>query len=187
MNQHSVRAVLLDRDGVINYDSPDYILSVEAWRPIPGSLEAIARLRREKIDVAIVSNQSALGRSMLDQATFQAIHAKMMLAIEEAGGMIAHTAYCPHAPEDACECRKPKPGLVFDTLRALGLEACADETVFIGDSVRDVQAAVAAGVRPVLVQTGYGDAGKIHARSAKLYPGIEAYSDLASAVASVLE
>ena len=187
MKQHSIRAVLLDRDGVINYDSPDYILSPHDWRPIPGSLEAIARLCCENIAVAIVSNQSALGRGMLDQTTFQAIHAKMMLAIEEAGGMIAHTAYCPHAPEDACECRKPKPGLVFETLKVLGLERHTEESVFIGDSVRDVQAAAAAGVRPMLVQTGYGDAGKIHARSAKLYPGIETHPDLAAAVASVLE
>jgi D-glycero-D-manno-heptose 1,7-bisphosphate phosphatase len=187
MKQHSVCAVLLDRDGVINYDSPDYILSPEAWRPIPGSLEAITRLCREKIAVAIASNQSALGRGMLDQTTFQTIHAKMMLAIEKAGGRIAHTAYCPHAPEDDCECRKPKPGLVFEALKSLGLEECASKVVFIGDSVRDVQAAVAAGVRPMLVQTGYGDAVAIHVQARKLYPNIEVHPDLAAAVASVLE
>jgi len=187
MMQHTVRAVLLDRDGVINFDSPDYILSPGAWQPIPGSLEAIGRLRREGIPVAIVSNQSALGRGILDQATFQAIHARMMQAIEAAGGRIAHTAYCPHAPEDGCACRKPKPGLIFEALKSLGLEGCARETVLIGDSVRDVQAAVVAGVRPVLVQSGYGNFGEIQARAGKLYPRIQSYPDLAAAVASVLD
>ena len=186
MKRQSVRAVFLDRDGVINYDSPDYILKPEAWRPIPGSLEAIARLRRENIAVAIVSNQSALGRGMIDQDTFHAIHTKMMRMIEEAGGAIAHAAYCPHAPGDSCACRKPKPGLVYEALNSLGLGQCADRVVFIGDSVRDVQAAVDAGVWPVLVQTGYGDAGQILARSKQLFPMIEVYPDLAAAVDRIL-
>lgn len=180
-------AVLLDRDGVINFDSPDYILSPEAWRPIPGSLEAIASLTRAGIAVAIVSNQSALGRGMLDEATFAAIHAKMMAAIAAAGGRIAHVAYCPHRPEDDCACRKPKPALVFDVLRRLGLADRPQAAVFVGDSLRDVQAALAAGVRPMLVQSGYGDAARIEAAARALAPDVRVFPDLAAAVQALLE
>lgn len=180
------KAVLLDRDGVINFDSPDYILAPAQWEPIPGSLEAIAKLTSAEIPVAIVSNQSALGRGMLDQSTFQTIHAKMLLAIEDAGGEVAHTAYCPHAPEDRCLCRKPKPGLIFETLAKLDLPTGAKDVVFIGDSVRDVQAAIAAGITPVLVQTGYGDAIDILEKSRKLMPNICCYPDLAAAVHTLL-
>jgi D-glycero-D-manno-heptose 1,7-bisphosphate phosphatase len=179
------KAVFLDRDGVINFDSPGYILAPEQWKPIPGSLDAIARLTSAGIPVAIVSNQSALGRGMLDQETFSAIHAKMMLAIEDAGGMVAHAAYCPHAPGDDCDCRKPKPGLVLDTLNVLGLENPAD-VVFIGDSVRDVKAAIAAGVTPMLAQSGYGNAAAILEESARLLPSIRAFPDLNAAVDALL-
>ncbi len=180
-------AVLLDRDGVINFDSPDYILTPEQWRPIPGSLNAVARLKRASIPVAIVSNQSALGRGMLDQNTFNAIHARMMLAISEAGGRIAHVAYCPHAPEDKCACRKPGPKLIRDTLARLGLAARASHVVLIGDSIRDVQAALAAGVIPMLVSTGYGDAEAIFAGACALFPAVERFSDLAAAVDALLK
>ncbi|GMR00265.1 MAG: D-glycero-beta-D-manno-heptose 1,7-bisphosphate 7-phosphatase [Zetaproteobacteria bacterium] len=187
MTRIEAKAVLLDRDGVINFDSPDYILAPNQWRPIPGSLEAIAKLTSADIPVAIVSNQSALGRGMLDQETFQAIHAKMMLAIEEAGGEIAHTAYCPHAPEDECNCRKPRPGLIDETLVQLKIANQVENVVLIGDSVRDVQAAMAAGVTPMLVQTGYGDATAILEKSRRLMPDIRHFSDLSAAVDSLLE
>ncbi len=187
MTRIEAKAVLLDRDGVINFDSPDYILAPNQWRPIPGSLEAIAKLTSADIPVAIVSNQSALGRGMLDQETFQTIHAKMMLAIEEAGGEIAHTAYCPHAPEDECDCRKPKPGLIDETLVQLKIANQVENVVLIGDSVRDVQAAMAAGITPVLVQTGYGDATATLEESRQLLPDIHHFSDLAAAVDSLLE
>ncbi|MDQ6959705.1 MAG: D-glycero-beta-D-manno-heptose 1,7-bisphosphate 7-phosphatase [Mariprofundaceae bacterium] len=184
--QSRPKAVLLDRDGVINFDSPDYILTPQQWRPIPGSLKAIATLTSVGIPVAIVSNQSAMGRGMLDQKTFQAIHAKMMLAIEEAGGEIVHTAYCPHAPEDGCDCRKPKPGLVYKTLAQLNMGSDVKDIVFIGDSVRDVQAALAAGITPVLVQTGYGDTADILEKSHQLTPDVRYFSDLATAVDTLL-
>jgi len=180
------RAVLLDRDGVINFDSPDYILAPNQWRSIPGSLEAIAKLTSANIPVTIVSNQSALGRGMLDQETFQTIHAKMMLAIEEAGGEIAHTAYCPHAPEDECNCRKPRSGLIDEALVRLEITNQVENVVLIGDSVRDVQAAMAAGVTPILVQTGYGDAAAILEESRQLMPDIRHFSDLAAAVDNLL-
>jgi len=180
-------AVLLDRDGVINVDSPDYILSPDAWQPIPGSLEAIARLGAAAVPVAIVSNQSALGRGMIDQEMFDAIHARMMAAITKAGGHIAHVTYCPHAPDDGCHCRKPEPGLVFETLKQLGLEDQASSVLLIGDSIRDVQAAVAAGVRPALVKTGYGDAISIYKQATELDPDIPDYPDLCTAVDIILE
>lgn len=177
--------MLLDRDGVINFDSPDYILAPDQWQPVPGALAAIARLHAAGIAVAIVSNQSALARGMIDQECFNAIHGKMMLAIEQAGGFISHVAYCPHGPDDHCACRKPKPGMVTDTLAALGLDGRAEAALFIGDSLRDVQAAHAAGVRAMLVRSGYGDAGAIHARAEAIQPGIESHADLAEAVASL--
>jgi len=178
------KAVLLDRDGVINVDSPDYILSPEQWRPVPGALEAIARLTAAGIAVTIVSNQSALGRGMLDQERFNAIHAKMMLAIEQAGGFIAHTAYCPHAPDEHCNCRKPKPGMVFDCLNVCNVSA--DDAVMIGDSLRDMQAAHAAGVTGILVQSGYGDADAIRKATQQFMPEAAAYRSLAEAVNAIL-
>jgi D-glycero-D-manno-heptose 1,7-bisphosphate phosphatase len=182
-----LKAVLLDRDGVINFDSPDYILTPDQWQPIPGSLDAIARLGDAGIPVAIVSNQSALGRGMIDEATFKAIHAKMMQAIEAAGGHIAHVAYCPHGPEDGCDCRKPLPGMVTESLQALGLQDTPQDTLMIGDSLRDVQAANAAGVPAMLVQSGYGDAVTILEKARALDSTIQAFDDLAAAVRHILE
>ena len=180
------KAVLLDRDGVINFDSPDYILSPEQWQPIPGALEAIARLHSAGIKLAIVSNQSGLGRGMMDRDTFNDIHAKMMLAIEQAGGYISHVAYCPHGPDDGCVCRKPLPGMVIDSLAALNLPDKPEDALFIGDSIRDIEAAFAAKVPAMLVQSGYGDADKILEKSRQLMPEIQAFANLATAVDAVL-
>jgi len=177
-------AVLLDRDGVINFDSPNYILTAEQWLPIPGSLKAIARLTGAGIAVAIVSNQSALGRGMINQDSFNAIHAKMMLAIEQAGGFISHVAYCPHAPDAGCACRKPKPDMLEDSLAAC--KVGADATVMIGDSVRDMQAADAAGVPGILVQSGYGDAKSTMQTTQQFMPSVRVFDDLAAAVDAIL-
>ncbi len=187
MRSHHIRAVLLDRDGVINYDSKNYILTPEQWHPVPGSLEAIACLTREGIPVAICSNQSALGRGYVDVSTMQAIHNKMIKAIEDAGGRITYTAYCPHNPDEGCTCRKPLPGLVYKALTHLGLSNRQQDVIFIGDSLRDVQAAVTAGVRPALVQSGHGDDALILREARKLYPPIQAYPNLAAAVDAILE
>jgi len=176
------KAVLLDRDGVINFDSPDYILTPGQWQAVPGSLEAIARLSRAGIQVAIVSNQSALGRGMIDEKTFEKIHGKMMLSIEEAGGFIDHVAYCPHAPGDGCNCRKPKPGMVLETLHVLGLTETPGQALFIGDSLRDLQAAQAAGMPAVLVESGYDNETAILEQARELMPAIQSFKDLAAAV-----
>jgi len=179
------KAVLLDRDGVINFDSPDYILSPEQWMPIPGSLEAIGRLSGAGILVAICSNQSALGRGMMDEETFRNIHAKMMLAIEEKGGEVGHAAYCPHKPEEGCACRKPNPGLLEESMAALGMSAA--DVLMIGDSTKDMQAAHAVGVPGWLVQSGYNDAEKILQKSRVLMPDIKVFPDLAAAVDALLK
>jgi len=180
------KAVLLDRDGVINFDSPDYILAPEQWRPIPGSLEAVARLTSAGVPIAICSNQSGLGRGMMDQDSFEAIHAKMLLCIEEAGGRIDHVAYCRHGPDDGCKCRKPKPALLLESLQAFGLENTPQQALMIGDSVRDVQAAHAAGVQAWLVQSGYGDKDKILEKSRAIIPDIRVFPDLAAATDAIL-
>jgi D-glycero-D-manno-heptose 1,7-bisphosphate phosphatase len=148
------RYVLLDRDGVINQDSDDFIKSPEEWLPIAGSLEAIALLNKHGYKVVVVTNQSGLGRGLFDNAMLDKIHAKMQRMTEEKGGKIEAIYFCPHGPDDDCDCRKPKPGL---------LEAFANEhhvnlngMAAIGDSLRDLQAAEAVGASPILVKTGKG-------------------------------
>ncbi|OIQ00846.1 MAG: histidinol phosphate phosphatase [Zetaproteobacteria bacterium CG2_30_46_52] len=179
-----LKLVLLDRDGVINFDSPDYILSPDQWQPIPGSLEAIALLKDAGLFVAICSNQSGLGRGMMSQDMFEAIQNKMVAATQTAGGSFDVISYCPHNPEAGCDCRKPKAGLLLQVLRELGVNP--DEAVMVGDSLRDVQAAIAAGVSAVLVSSGYGDAQSIWQKAQALQPGIKMYDNLASYVETLL-
>ncbi len=150
------KLILLDRDGVINFDSSDYIKSPEEWIPIPGSLEAIAELTRKGFTIAVTTNQSGVGRGYYSLETLAAIHDKMLKSIHALGGEIAAIFYCPHTPEDHCECRKPKPGLL---LQARDYFACDLKGVWaVGDSKRDLDAAVAVGCQPVLVKSGNGAA-----------------------------
>ncbi len=148
------RYVLMDRDGVINEDSDDFIKSPEEWRPIAGSLEAIALLNQQGYDVVVITNQSGLARGLFDEAMLTKIHEKMHSLLAEKGGEIAAIYYCPHGSESSCNCRKPKPGL----LEQFALEKNVDlnSVYFIGDSLRDVQAALAVGANPILVKTGKG-------------------------------
>lgn len=150
------RLVILDRDGVINEDSPDYIRSVAQWRPIPGSLEAIVRLNRAGVRVAVASNQSAIGRGLIDVATLEAIHAQMQHRLAQLGGRIDAIFYCPHHPDDHCDCRKPRPGLYQAIGRHFGCRLAG--VPMVGDSLRDLQAARAVHGLPVLVLTGNGNA-----------------------------
>jgi D-glycero-D-manno-heptose 1,7-bisphosphate phosphatase len=176
-----MKLIILDRDGVINYDSDDYIKSPEEWSPIPGSLEAIARLTRAGYRIAVATNQSGVARGLFDRNTLLRIHDKMQRAVAAAGGKIEAIFYCPHGPEDHCDCRKPKPGLLRDVATRLHVDLSGVPA--IGDSLRDVQAARAVGARPILVRTGKGE------KTAAQGEGLEdvaIYADLAAVVDALL-
>lgn len=149
-----MKLVILDRDGVINYDSDKYIKSPEEWNPIPGSLEAIARLHREGYRIIVASNQSGVGRGLFDTDTLMKIHIKMIDAVRAKGGDIDAVFYCPHTPEDKCRCRKPLPGLYEEIADRLKLNLSG--VWVVGDDERDVIAARAVSARPAFVRTGHG-------------------------------
>jgi D-glycero-D-manno-heptose 1,7-bisphosphate phosphatase len=150
-----VKLIILDRDGVINYDSDQFIKSPEEWRPIPGSLEAISRLNHAGFRVVVATNQSGLGRGLFDMATLIAINEKMHKALAQVGGRIDAVFYCPHAADSACDCRKPKPGMFTEIGHRFGVELTGVPCV--GDSVRDLQAAAAIEAQPILVLSGKGE------------------------------
>lgn len=172
--------VILDRDGVINEDSDDYIRSPEAWIPIEGSLEAIECFCRQGYRVFVLTNQSGLARGYFDEPTLSAIHAKMSAAVEQRGGSIERIFYCPHGPEDFCRCRKPNPGLFEQLAETLGRSL--DGVPAIGDSFRDLVAARAVGASPMLVETGKGQ------RTLRHYPNLDVpvFSNLYEAAQSIL-
>jgi D-glycero-D-manno-heptose 1,7-bisphosphate phosphatase len=148
------KIVILDRDGVINHDSPDYIKSPDEWLPIEGSLEAIAHLHREGYTIVVATNQSGIGRNLYTVGDLDAIHEKMVLSIKSLQGHLAGIFYCPHHPDVGCNCRKPRTGLLTQISEFLGSDL--QGAPFIGDSLRDIEAARAFGCRPILVQTGSG-------------------------------
>jgi D-glycero-D-manno-heptose 1,7-bisphosphate phosphatase len=149
-----MKLIILDRDGVINYDSEQFIKSPEEWRPIPGALEAIARLNRWGWQVVVATNQSGVGRGLFDMDTLNTIHDKMVKSLAQVGGRLDAIFYCPHAADSTCDCRKPKPGLLLQISERFntGLEGVP----VVGDSMRDLQAGVAVGCAPFLVLTGKG-------------------------------
>jgi len=146
--------VILDRDGVINQDSDAYVKSEDEWIPIPGSAAAIARLCKAGYQVAVATNQSGLARGYFSSDDLDAMHAKMTALVEAEGGSFAHIAWCPHGPDDNCDCRKPLPGLIDQIEQALGVSAAG--APMIGDSLRDLEAGIARNCVPVLVRTGKG-------------------------------
>ena len=175
------RLIILDRDGVINYESDQYIRSPDEWRPIPGSLEAIARLNHAGFRVVVATNQSGLGRGLYDTATMIAINDKMHKALAQVGGRIDAVFFCPHTAESDCECRKPKAGMLAEIGRRFGVDLTG--VPCIGDSLRDLQAAEAVGGQPILVLTGKGEKTLREGRFAKhtvIFP------DLAFAVTALL-
>ncbi|MFW9595430.1 MAG: D-glycero-beta-D-manno-heptose 1,7-bisphosphate 7-phosphatase [Macromonas sp.] len=147
-----VKLIVLDRDGTLSPDPEDFVRAPEDWVPLPGALEAVARLNHGGWRVVLASNQSGLGRGLFDMATLNAVHARMHKLLAAAGGRIEAVFFCPHAPEDECCCRKPAPGLFLDIARRMGVPL--DSMVAAGDSVRDVQAAAAAGCEAHLIRTG---------------------------------
>jgi len=146
--------IILDRDGVINQDSDHYIKTVEEWIPIPGSLEAIARLNHAGYRVIVATNQSGLGRGYFDIDTLNAMHQKMQQELSALGAQIEAIFFCPHTPETHCRCRKPLPGLIEDIAERLRIDIA--EIPMIGDSLKDIQVATAVGASPLLVLTGKG-------------------------------
>lgn len=150
------RLVILDRDGVINRDSDAYIKSLAEWHPYPSAIDAIALLSRSGWTIAIATNQSGIGRGYYGLDTLSAIHARLRELVALAGGRIEMIAYCPHLPEDGCDCRKPKPGMLLDIQHRLGVDPPGDECWMVGDSPRDIEAGIAAGCRTALVRTGNG-------------------------------
>ena len=151
----SAKLVILDRDGVINHDSDQFIKSPEEWRPIPGSLEAIARMHHAGYRVVVATNQSGIGRGLLDMATLNAIHDKMHRALAVVGGRIDAIFFCPHTADAQCECRKPRCGMLKEI--AVRFSVDLSGVPCIGDSLRDLQCAEEVGAQPMLVLTGKGE------------------------------
>ena len=175
------KTIILDRDGVINEDSDDYIRSADEWIPIPGSIEAISRLKKAGYLVAVASNQSGIGRGYFSLDDMQAMHDKMLALLAQRGASVDGIFFCPHAPEDNCVCRKPKPGLLFQIAKQLNIDL--KECVFVGDSFSDVQAARMAGVTPVLVKTGKG---LTTLKNSEAIEGIAVYDNLSHYVRELL-
>lgn len=172
--------VVLDRDGVINEDSSAYIKSVAEWRPIPGSLDAIAKLTAAGTRVVVVTNQAGLARGLFDQAALEAIHTHMEQAVAAAGGELAGIYYCPHHPDAGCDCRKPQPGLLLRIEHDLGVSL--EGAPFVGDKASDIGAADAVGARPILVRTGSG----AETERALGERRVEVFDDLRAAVTALL-
>lgn len=150
-----MKLIILDRDGVINHDSPEYIKSADEWIPIDGSIEAIARLHREGFTVVVATNQAGLARGKFDLDDLEAMHEKLTNLVEEQGAELGAIFYCPHHPDDKCKCRKPLPGML-DAIEAefnTSVESC----YFVGDSLGDLRAGVSKGCKPALVKTGNGE------------------------------
>lgn len=146
--------IILDRDGVINYDSDQYIKSPDEWHAIPGSLNAIATLNRSGFKVVVATNQSGIARGYYDVAMLDLIHEKLMHELASVGGYIEEFYFCPHHPDEKCLCRKPQPGLLLRIQEKYKLDLST--TYFIGDSWVDIEAAKLAGCQPLLVLTGKG-------------------------------
>ena len=176
-----MKLVILDRDGVINFDSPQFIKSPDEWKPIPGSLAAIARLNQADYRVVVATNQSGIGRGLFDMDTLNAIHEKMLKALAEVGGHIDAIFFCPHTAADDCAGRKPKTGMLEEIATRFNTEL--KDVPAIGDALRDIQSAAAVGARPILVRTGKG---RKTADDPELPPQTPIYADLAAAVAHLL-
>ena len=172
------KLIILDRDGTINEDRDDYVKSPEEWVPIPGALDAIARLNHAGWRTVVATNQSGLGRGLFDMSALNAMHVKMNQLLAKQGGRIDAVFFCPHAPADACHCRKPLPGLFEQIGERFGVNLA--EVPVVGDSLRDLQAGMAVGCRPHLVRTGKGarlNADEI-AELCNAVPGTVVHADL---------
>ena len=175
-----LKLLILDRDGVINVDSDAYIKSVEEWIPLPGSIEAIAQLSKAGWTVAIATNQSGIARGYYDIATLDAMHARLRTLVAEQGGEVGLVVYCPHGPDEGCDCRKPKPGMLKIISEHYKVPLAG--IWFVGDSLGDLEAAKAVDSQPVLVKTGKGE--KTQAKN--LPVGTLIFDDLAAVAAELI-
>ena len=177
----AVKLIVLDRDGVINHDSDQFIKAPDEWRPIPGSLEAVARLNQAGFRVVVATNQSGVGRGLLDIATLNAIHERMHRALAQVGGRLDAIFFCPHTADSQCHCRKPKPGMLEEIGHRFGVEMTGVPS--IGDSERDLVASDAVGAKPMLVLTGKGEQ---TLRKGNFPKNTVIFPDLAFAVSALL-
>ncbi len=173
-----MKLVILDRDGTINVDSDEYVKSPEEWTPLPGALEAIARLNHAGWHAVVATNQSGLGRGLFDVAALNAMHAKMHKMLAALGGRVDAVFFCPHAPEDQCGCRKPAPGLFEQIGERFGVDLHGVPTV--GDTARDLQAGAALGCEPHLVLTGKGEPYRNRPLPDTFPAGTRTHADLAA-------
>jgi D-glycero-D-manno-heptose 1,7-bisphosphate phosphatase len=171
-----MKLVILDRDGTINADSDEYIKSAAEWEPLPGAIEAIARLNHAGWHVVVASNQAGLGRGLFDVAALNAMNAKMHKLLAAQGGRVDAVFFCPHTPDDACACRKPLPGLFEQIGERFGVDL--QEVPVVGDQLRDLQAGVAARCEPHLVLTGKGAAYRGRALPETFPAGTRVHDDL---------
>ena len=181
------KLVVLDRDGTINEDRDDFVKSADEWVPLPGALEAIARLNQAGWHTVVATNQSGIGRGLFDMTALNAIHLKMNQALHKLGGRVDAVFFCPHAPQDECACRKPLPGLFEQIGDRYGI--VLDDVPAVGDSVRDLKAALAAGCRPHLVRTGKlarADDDAL-AELQRQVPGTQVHADLASFAEALIQ
>lgn len=181
-----MKLIILDRDGTINEDRDDYVKSPQEWVPLPGALEAIARLNHAGWHTVLATNQSGLGRGLFDMAVLNEMHARMNQLLARHGGRIDAVFFCPHAPEDHCDCRKPLPGLILQIGERYGVEL--REVPVVGDSLRDMQAGQAAGCPTHLVLTGkLGEADDDQiAQVLRQVPGTEVHADLCAFAETII-
>ena len=177
----ATRLIILDRDGVINRDSRDFVKNADEWVPLPGSIGAIAKLSRAGYTVAVASNQSGLARGLFDRNALRAIHRKLRRLVAAEGGRVDRIVVCPHGPDEHCHCRKPEPGLLQRLARHY--ETTLEGVPVVGDSLRDLQAATAAGATPVLVRTGNGET--TASRLPDNFVSVPIFDDLAAFAANI--
>ena len=178
--QPVVKLVILGRDGILNDFRDDHVKAPEEWSPIAGALEAVSRLNHAGWHVVVATNQSGIGRGMIDMASVNAVHAHMLKQLQLAGGRIDAVFFCPHTPEDGCDCRKPQPGLMREIGKRYGIDL--KQVPMVGDTLRDLQAAQASGCEPHLVCSGRAagfDAAQIQALVDQV-PGTRVHADLAA-------
>jgi D-glycero-D-manno-heptose 1,7-bisphosphate phosphatase len=179
-----VKLIVIDRDGTLNQDPEDFIRSPDDWVPLPGALEAVARLNHGGWRVVVASNQSGLGRGLFDVATLNAVHARMHKMLAGVGARVEAVFFCPHAPEDDCDCRKPAPGLFLQIAQRMGVPPA--QILAVGDSVRDAHAALAAGCQQHLVLTGQSAMHRDGTLPPGLPEGVAVHLDLSAFADAVL-